>query len=79
VIRNVYEFLDVDAEFRPPSGAMRVNETEVVTSRTQSVLTLDSEMRARMHGLYKDHNVRLGSFLGRDLSHWNSGVCAADR
>jgi hypothetical protein len=79
VIRTVYEFLGVDAGFVPPSGETRINETEVVSSRTQSVLTLDSEMRARMHQIYEDHNRRLGGFLGRDLSFWNTGMRAPDR
>jgi hypothetical protein len=33
---------------------------------------LDPEMRQRMYELYADHNRRLGEFLGRDLSHWNT-------
>ena len=76
IIRQLYEFLGVDSEFVPPSGAKRINETEVVSSTTQSVLTLDPEMRARMYQIYADHNRRLGGFLGRDLSHWNRGVGA---
>jgi len=32
---------------------------------------MDPEIRARMAELYRDHNKKLGEFLGRDLSHWN--------
>ena len=37
---------------------------------------LDPEMRERMRELYADHNERLGRFLKRDLSHWNTGTLA---
>ncbi len=33
----------------------------------------DEEIRKRMAKLFQGHNVELGKFLGRDLSHWNSG------
>jgi Sulfotransferase domain len=35
---------------------------------------LNPEIRNRIAELYSDHNERLGSFLGRDLSHWNRPV-----
>jgi hypothetical protein len=25
-----------------------------------------------MHRLYREHNIRLGEVVGRDLSHWNT-------
>ena len=33
----------------------------------------DREIRKRMNELYQVHNIELGRFLGRDLSHWNTG------
>jgi hypothetical protein len=39
---------------------------------------LDPEMRQRMFELYADHNRRLGEFLRRDLSHWNTERGASD-
>jgi len=63
----------------PPSGEKRINDTALVSSTTQSNLNLDPEMRARMHEIYEAHNRRLGGFLGRDLSLWNTGVRAPGR
>jgi hypothetical protein len=32
-----------------------------------------TELRERMYTMFADHNVQLGKFLGRDLTHWNTG------
>jgi hypothetical protein len=110
LVRDVYEFLEVDTDFVPPSAERRINEanpamfrSETVrrTSRRLSLIPwlrwlsrpvdrlnsesmrpellparhqLDPHMRKRMRALYEDHNRQLGAFLGRDLSHWNSGT-----
>ena len=115
LIRDVYDFLGVDSAFVPPSVEKRINEADIVITRSLIIRRaalvlsripvlrwlsqplerlnkknmqrenlaprhrLDPEMRARMRVLYHDHNRRLGAFLGRDLSHWNSGTPRADQ
>lgn len=32
-----------------------------------------AELRARMYTMFAEHNIQLGRFLGRDLTHWNMG------
>jgi hypothetical protein len=109
LIRDVYQFLDVDSSFVPQSAQKRINEAELLIPRSWIVKQvadrlggrrvvsrlagplkrlnskrieardlpirhrLDPEMRARMRDLYLVHNEQLGAFLGRDLSHWNTG------
>lgn len=33
---------------------------------------MSDEIRERMHTMFAAHNQRLGAFLGRDLTHWNT-------
>ena len=35
---------------------------------------MSAEMRERMYSMFATHNEKLGEFLGRDLSHWNTGA-----
>ena len=56
-----------------------ISETESTGQEVAERHTLDEEMRVRMHRLHEAHNRRLGGFLGRDLSLWNSGVQGRSR
>lgn len=51
----------------------RINTLRIAADRYPTRHQLDPEMRSRMADLYREHNEKLGDFLGRDLSHWNSG------
>lgn len=31
------------------------------------------DLREKMHSMFEEHNIQLGEFLGRDLTHWNTG------
>jgi hypothetical protein len=52
----------------------RLNSKKIEAKEIPIRHRLDPQMRARMRDLYCDHNQRLGTFLGRDLSHWNIGA-----
>jgi hypothetical protein len=74
--RVIERAADVLAKFRGGGWMSKLLQqlNSVSLQRRQLPLRhgLDPEMRQRMYELYVEHNRRLGEFLGRDLSHWNT-------
>ena len=58
-----------------PSPAVRqwIRDTMVKLNQTDKpYLTLDSATRRRLQQIYAPHNDKLGKWMKRDLSHWNT-------
>ena len=49
----------------------RVNTTRVPRSGLAERHKFDRALRLQIKDMYAEHNMALGEFLGRDLSHWN--------
>lgn len=83
-IQRIYQFLGVDSSFSPASVSSRINCTEMPKqtfmprflfhdSRNERWHQKDDDIRKMMLRIFREHNKELGEYLGRELSHWNSG------